>query len=1268
MDKKFLQDWQILKRGRRVDFAIIIAITVIFMFVIALNVRLIFQMTSNQTEEIGQTQLEVIRSEFQGTIAAAEGVTLRVEMEAEQLLKSGTSREGLKKFFYMRKKERKNSTGGVCFNVYIAGKDWSIIPDFDMPPEYHAQERLWYKGAAENPGKIYISEPYVDAMTGIMCYTMSKVLNDGVTVVALDFNFADVQRSIRKMSGASDHKALIVTKSGMIIGYTDMSLVGERVSDKLPDYENVLNHIVQSKSHESFTAKIDGSDCTVFSSETANGWLMILSVDNSAFYGESYRQIIFTTLMSLVMMLAIIGFYLNAMKNRLQAQTALRVKEEFLSRISTDLREPLKIIMNASSPEVIHSDADPAEKAAEVREASFRLSEMLDNLFSLSTIVQGTDRNLTAEKKFQDAELTRVSRHARIGIITVLITAMLSAFAICGMATVNDGDTKMMREVDGYEYQLANWIEQQRSTLNMFANLLKEHPELMNDYPAAVKFLNDIAKHYPEISVCYLANPYREHSVIMNNGWQPPEGFRPETRPWYIDTEHSVAGFSVSAPYYDAQTGLYCITMAQIIFSDNNEFIGIFAIDFYLDRLIHVLDASYTKDSYAFLVDRDGIIINHPNNAYQVSTVNMTNIDSTRYAKTYSNGKVDMFKDFNGDYVACLAKTNAISKFTVVVVNSWWDIYGNIVLLGTVFVILLFICIGIVRLLISRLLRWQDTVNRQLKAVSDTAIAASKAKSQFLAQMSHEIRTPINAVLGMNEMILRESNDKDILDYAANIQSAGRTLLTLINSILDFSKIEDGKMEIMPVRYETVALINDLVNMISEKVRKKGLELKIDIEPLLPKTLYGDDVRLRQIITNILTNAVKYTHEGSVTLTMCGQTIDVDTFELQVIVSDTGIGIREEDMDKLFQSFQRLDEERNRNIEGTGLGIAIVQKLLTMMDSRLEVESVYGKGSKFSFKLRQKIIDVTPVGNFDEQNFKRVDDTADKKFLTAPNAKVLAVDDNDMNLKVIGGLLKRNKIFPDIADSGQAGIALAKKNFYDIIFLDNMMPGMNGIETLHVMQREKILSDKTKVVMLTASAIAGMREVYLREGFDDYLSKPIDVAELETILERHLPAELVTFESDAKPKISQPPAQIQQPEKISDDADEPAGDDEFSKRERKIFAVMCPDINLDTALQYTMDSKEFLTQMLMTFTDEQRVEKIQAAFDAQDVKNYQILVHALKSTSLSIGAENLSAHAKSLELAAKNNDLEKILAGHAELMTDYQKVREQILKWLEANT
>ncbi|MBR2775434.1 MAG: response regulator [Selenomonadaceae bacterium] len=1248
------KDWKILRSGRRSDFAIITAVTIIFFVVIAMNVRLIFNVTYNQTEEIGQMRLEVIRGDFQGTLQAAEGTTIQMATEAEQLIKSGATQEEIKNFFYKRKNEQRQLTSGVCFNVYIAGKDWAIIPNFNMPPEYHAQERLWYKGAQESKGNIFITEPYIDAMTGEMCYTMSKILPDNETVVALDFNLSDVQKSIARMSSTSNSKALIVTKDGMIVGYTNMSFVGEKISKKLPDYENILSQIIQAGRSESFVTELDDKEHTIFSSETSNGWYMILSVDNWAFYKQSYIQIIVTTLISLLMMLAVILFYLNAMRNGLRAENALQVKEEFLSRLSKELRDPLNKILDASSLEVIKSDTNPAEKAAEVRESALKLSDMLDNLFSYSNIVS-TDKKATANKDFQEENLSKVSRYARKGIIAVLVVAMIVAFGICLAATVRWGDTKMTREADIYEHQLYNWIESQRDTLMMFVNLLSEHPELMDDYPSAVKFLDDLAKHYPEISVCYLANPYKEHNLIMNNGWESSDpDWKVNQRPWYIAAESSVSGFSISAPYYDAQTGLYCITMAKIVWGTNGDFVGIFGIDFYIDRLIHILDASYTKNGYAFLVDRNGVIINHPNNDYQLSKTQMTNINDTEYSLAYSSPNVVTLKDYVGNQMACLAKKNQVSDFTVVVANSWWNIYGNIVMLGGFFIILVLICVLIVRVLINRQLRWQYSVNRQLKVASDTAMAASQAKSQFLAQMSHEIRTPINAVLGMNEMILRESKTETIIDYSRNIQSAGKTLLSLINSILDFSKIEDGKMTIMPVRYETINLIDDLVNMTVERAKKKGLTFNTEIESNIPRSLYGDDVRIRQIITNLLTNAVKYTHKGSVTLKISGNKLDPNTFELQIMVSDTGIGIREEDLDKLFISFQRIDEEHNRNIEGTGLGISIVQRLLAMMGSKLEVVSKYGKGSAFSFVLQQKIIDNTPLGNYVEHHIKNYVEGAEKRYLTSADAKVLAVDDNDMNLKVIRGLLKRNKIIPDVAESGRHCIELAKKNFYHVIFLDNMMPELSGIETLKIMRREKILSEKTKVIMLTASAIAGMREMYLSEGFDDYLSKPIDVSELENILEKHLPPEIVSFEEENAEKV------IEEPEEV-------VGEDEFSKKERKKFAEMCPDINLEIGLKYCMDSKEFMIQMLMTFADgDKKADKIQEKFDAKDWKNYQILVHALKSTSLSIGAEKLSEEAKNLELAAKNGAEEEILANHAALIKDYAKVREEIDKWLKS--
>ena len=670
------------------------------------------------------------------------------------------------------------------------------------------------------------------------------------------------------------------------------------------------------------------------------------------------------------------------------------------------------------------------------------------------------------------------------------------------------------------------------------------------------------------------------------------------------------------------------MTIAKVVYGKNGEFLGIFAIDFYIDRLIQILSASYTSDGYAFLIDKKGTIINHPNLFYQMSGEKMTNISNTEYRDVYCNGKDFILQDFNSEFVTCFAKKNNMSDFTVVVAKNWMNIYGQVLLFAAAFIAIYLMCVWLVVKLVDNLLNWQIEVQRRLKSAAKSALAAGQAKTQFLAQMSHEIRTPINAVLGMNEMILREANDKD--------------LLNLINSILDFSKIEDGKMEIIPVRYETLNMIDDLVNMIYEKANKKRLSLVTKIDPNLPKTLFGDDMRIKQVITNILTNAVKYTKQGTVTLTMSGEFIDNDVFMLYVSVKDTGIGIREEDIEKIFQSFIRLDETKNKNIEGTGLGISIVKELLRMMNSKLEVASEYGKGSDFSFKLPQIIIDKTPVGIYGEHHNERKYKIVETNFIKAPGARILAVDDTEMNLKVINGLLKRNLIVPDLADSGKKCLQFAEKYFYHIIFLDHMMPEMDGVETLKRLKKMNLPAE-TKVIVLTANAISGARERYLAKGFDDYLSKPIDVNALESILAKYLPPELI----------------IRNEELGTRDA-ETGGDDNFSEPKK-----VCPSIDMETALANCMDSEEFFREMVEEFLAGDKTAELEKYFAAEDYKEYRIAAHALKSTSLVIGAIELSDKAKAQEYAARDGNIDKLKENHGDLITTYKKVREELKEWLE---
>lgn len=518
------------------------------------------------------------------------------------------------------------------------------------------------------------------------------------------------------------------------------------------------------------------------------------------------------------------------------------------------------------------------------------------------------------------------------------------------------------------------------------------------------------------------------------------------------------------------------------------------------------------------------------------------------------------------------------------------------------------------------------------RAAKEIAVNASRAKSDFLANMSHEIRTPINAVLGMNEMILRESNDERIRGYAVNIYNAGTTLLALINDVLDFSKIEAGKMEIIPEQYNLSLLLVDLQVMMSDRAEKKDLLFKINANPAMPKFLYGDSMRIKQCMLNLLTNAVKYTEKGSVTLSVDFERVpDTDSGMLVVRVQDTGIGIKSDDLDRLFMPFERIDEGRNRTIEGSGLGMSIVQRTLELMGSRLSVQSEFGKGSVFSFSVRQKIAEDTPLGDIAEAHRESVAAVGSyKETLYAPRARILFVDDTQMNLQVIEGLLKYTGIQLDTADSGSRALEKVRQNEYDILFIDYRMPGMDGIETLQAM---KMLDDNKCVgkpcIALTANVISGAREMYLEAGFTDYLSKPVVPQELEDMIRDYLPQE----------KLETLPEEL---EAVDEEPDPSVAD----------FTALS-GIDVASALANCGTSK-LLCEMLTSFYSsiESKAEELTSLAERGDMDTYRIKVHALKSTARLIGALSLSDKARLLEVAAGNNEREKVSAETPALVAD----------------
>lgn len=551
----------------------------------------------------------------------------------------------------------------------------------------------------------------------------------------------------------------------------------------------------------------------------------------------------------------------------------------------------------------------------------------------------------------------------------------------------------------------------------------------------------------------------------------------------------------------------------------------------------------------------------------------------------------------------------------------------------------------------------------ELEEAKLMAEKANRAKSEFLANMSHEIRTPINAVIGMNEMVLRECEEENVKEYARKIQSASQTLLLIINDILDFSKIESGKMEIIENPYELSSVLNDVVNMVQLKSEEKGLKFEPNVDSLLPHGLIGDEIRIRQVMINILNNAVKYTKEGGVYFTVTGERTAEGIVNLHILVRDTGIGIKEEDKKKLFNVFDRLNLKENRNIEGTGLGLAITRKLVEKMQGTICVESIYGKGSTFEIVLPQKIANDEPIGDFKEKYHKFLLSQEEyRESFYAPTATVLAVDDNAMNLFVVKNLLKKTKVNVTVCESGKKCLELAKNNHYDVILLDHMMPELDGIETLKLLRAPEFGLDKdTTVIALTANAIVGVREMYLSEGFDDYLSKPIDGVLLEKTLYKYLPKDKII---PAETKVAKPEEEKMQ---------------ETKTQEVRQASDEGTEGLIDVAIgrQYSGEDEELYREMLQMFTElySDNQKAIQSSFEAQDWKNYTIQVHALKSTALSIGGSELSEQAKQSEHAGKTlqgEDEEKkeeakhfIIKNHENVMRLYEATTLEAKQYLQ---
>lgn len=699
---------------RRIKALAIGAIAILLLVVLSMDFSLMYRQIRQQTKDAGVSQLENISRELEESIRAAESLTMEIAIESREVL---DDRDALKTFLYEKKAEVvKGNTG--AFNVYMAGEDWSIIPDFVAPDDYVAQKRLWYKGALQSGGKAYVSSPYQDAMTGDICYTVSVMLGDGKTVISVDYTMDTIQTYVEQIRNEGIHYAVIATDDGIIAGCMDQAHIGEQLTSVMPEVTGIWSLSKRSDDYVTTRIKADFLYENLFATKSGNGWILIVSINDWDLYHTSYIQLLVTILLlAALFVVAILTFYFSKKSKKRAGEDVLQRKEFHETRSKQETRHINKRYRN--------------------RILAFMLVVMI---FSLYTIIS---------------------------------------------ATYRWGNTQLQNEAKKYEYNLSKWIDTQKSILDMFVSTIAANPEMLEDYEGTIRYLDGVTDQFSEISVTYMTNPELTPTVYMNNGWLPDPSWKVEERPWYVGAMESKTGWSMTAPYYDEQTGGYCVTISEQVFSaKTGKFLGVFGIDFYMDKLIGIMGDSYSNEGYAFLVDTEGNIINHPYGKYQMSQDSQTSVLELPYGKVKMDGQdMRIFRDYDGSLRTLLASVDETSRFSIFVVSDALPIYGRVLLYGSICLAAFLVCIVMIYRLLSGMIAWQDEVNRRLeKAAQTDGMTGLLNKASAEEAISEAVKQVPGALLVMdldnfklvNDLYSHKMGDRLLVRFAKLIQSVTR--------------------------------------------------------------------------------------------------------------------------------------------------------------------------------------------------------------------------------------------------------------------------------------------------------------------------------------------------------------------------------------------------------------------------------------------------------------------------------------------------------------
>lgn len=1122
----------------------------------------------------------------------------------------------------------------------------------------YSHTREWYTQAA-GTGELFYSTPYRDSDTGKPIITISKGIYKDNTlqgVLAADI-FVDVLVDIISQADvAKNSYAFLVDQNLGMIVHPNTAYDFDNEPHKVMEvqnspYDEVVSKIRSGSKETVFVKDYDGVTRGIVVSRMENtGWYVGIATSEeelTAGIGPLIRDFLIASVIAVIIGGMMAVFFLHNLGKKHQIQ-----RENEAEADGTSIGE--------------------TEEEAEIKKKRNHLLILLNK-------VKDRAKDVPSEENMKAG---RVSKLVPIIIIFFLMAAMVTYTSRIIQKVAVDNIHEIGEDrISVVAAPLENYLDMTRHTLWVTADTVDHMVHKGRSSQEILSYITEESdnqkQHFDEnYSGIY---GYVKGEYLDGVGWTPPENYDPTKRDWYLGALDAKGETVIISPYVDAQTNNVIISISRMLSNGKD----VLSLDVAMNHIQEIVSELNIKEKgYGFILNKDGMVIAHQDEKQKghYLTENENNLALMDKIQETGNGYFEMMIDQQESTVFV---REVQDQWYIVIIVSNAELLSEVhqqLSINVLICTIIFILIASLYFLgqrneqkySRRIEEMRSEEQRQafearaLKLEKEAADQANQAKSDFLADMSHEIRTPINAVLGMNEMVLRESawaaenasaagyTDafSRINSYAKDIESAGSSLLSIINDILDFSKIEVGRLEIEERSYHLSNVLNDVSNIVCFRAMEKGLSFKVDVDESVPDGLFGDEVRIRQALINILNNAVKYTDHGEICLKISREAGDLEVgkaITLIMAASDTGIGIREEEIDKLFMKFHRVDMERNSTIEGTGLGLAITHNLVSMMGGQIHVESVFGEGSTFTITLPQRVETCESVQNslkdfendcFPEKNYR--------ESFHAPDARILIVDDTRMNLIVASSLLLKTEIAIDTAISGEEAINLAGTVQYDLILMDQRMPKMDGTEAMRLIHEQPGgLNKNTPMICVTADAVMGARERYIEQGFTDYLTKPIDSENLEKLLIEYLPSDKVIMQPVEK-------AELMPTKETHDDA----------------FAYL-RDAGADpnTGLAYCQGDESFYKSLLTEYLHnaKQKQVDLQGYYDKGDWENYGILVHALKSTSRMIGAQKLSDAASYLEAASARGDAETIRQTHPDMMAQYRILIEVLDAHMDAD-